>query len=430
MANGKKNKKKIIIFSVIGLVVVILALVVFLGSKKENVVPVQTEKIGRRTVTQMVNASGKIQPEKLVKINAEVSGEITDLPVKEGDKVKRGDLLIRIKPDQYQAQVDRAEAGLSSARASLNLQKANLDKAVSEFKRAEELYSKNLLSEQEFITAKTALSTTKSQNESAQAGVRQAEASLRDARESLAKTAIYAPMNGTVSQLLSELGERVSGSSFTQGTHIMTVADLTAMEARVDVGENDIVLISIGDTARITIDAFPDQKFNGIVYEIANTATSRGLGTQDEVTNFQVKIRVLNKEVSLRPGMSMTADIETETKVNVLSVPIQSVTTRAPKEKAKEGEKPKEDENPSEGGGLSLNEKPIECIFVVEDGKAKMIPVKRGINDEGYVEILQGAVDSAEVISGTYKAINRDLEDGSIVKVENTGKKFAMSRPN
>ncbi len=430
MANGKKNKKKIIIFSLIGLVVVILALVVFLGSKKENVVTVQTEKIGRRTITQMVNASGKIQPEKLVKINAEVSGEITALPVKEGDNVRRGDLLIRIKPDQYQAQVDRAEAGLSSARASLNLQKANLEKAVSEFKRAEELYSKNLLSEQEFITAKTALSTTKSQNESAQAGVRQAEASLRDARESLAKTAIYAPMNGTVSQLLSELGERVSGSSFTQGTHIMTVADLTAMEARVDVGENDIVTISIGDTARITIDAFPDRKFNGMVYEIANTATSRGLGTQDEVTNFQVKIRVLNKEASLRPGMSMTADIETETKVNVLSVPIQSVTTRAPKEKEKEGEKPKEGDNPAEGGGLSLNEKPIECIFIVEEGKAKMIPVKRGINDEGYVEILEGATEEAEVISGTYKAINRDLQDGSIVKVENTSKKFAMSKPN
>lgn len=430
MANGKRNKKKIIIFSLIGLVVVILALVVFLGSKKENVVTVQTEKIGLRTVTQTVNASGKIQPERMVKINAEVSGEITDLPVKEGDHVKRGDLLIRIKPDQYQAQVDRAEAGLSSAKASLSLQKANLEKAISEFKRAEELYAKNLLSEQEFITAKTALNTSKAQNESAQAGVRQAEASLRDARESLAKTAIYAPMNGTVSQLLSELGERVSGSSFTQGTHIMTVADLTAMEARVDVGENDIVLISIGDTARITIDAFPDRKFNGVVYEIANTATSKGLGTQDEVTNFQVKIRVLNKEASLRPGMSMTADIETETKANVLSVPIQSVTTRAPKDKPKEGEEPKEEASPETGGGLSLNEKPIECIFVVEDGKAKMVPVKRGINDEGYVEILEGAVEGAEVISGSYKAINRDLEDGSIVKVENSGKKFAMSKPN
>jgi len=426
MANGKKNKKKIFIFSGIGVVAVILILVVALGSKKENIVTVQTEKIGRRTITQVVNASGKIQPETMVKINAEVSGEIIALPVKEGDRVRKGELLVRIKPDQYQAQVDRAEAGLASARASLSLQKANLEKVESEYKRAVELYQKSLLSEQEFIAAKTSLNVAKSQYESAQAGVRQAEASLRDARESLAKTSIYAPMNGTISQLLSEVGERVSGSSFMQGTHIMTVADLNSMEARVDVGENDIVLISIGDTARITIDAFPDRKFVGVVYEIANTATSKGLGTQDEVTNFQVKIRVLNRDVPLRPGMSMTADIETETKHNVLAVPIQSVTTRAPK--------PKGEAKPAEGGegeqgnqGFAMNEKPIECIFVVENGKAKMVPVKRGINDEGYVEIVEGAVEGAEVVSGSYKAINRDLEDGSVVKVENQTKRFAMA---
>jgi HlyD family secretion protein len=419
MANGKKNKKKIFIFSGIGVVAIILILVVVLGGKKENIVTVQTEKIGRRTITQIVNASGKIQPETMVKINAEVSGEITSLPVKEGDKVKKGDLLVRIKPDQYQAQVDRAEAGLSSARA-------NLEKAESEFKRAEELYQKSLLSDQEFIAAKTLLHSAKAQFESAQAGVRQAEASLRDARESLAKTSIYAPMNGTISQLLSELGERVSGSSFMQGTQIMTVADLNAMEARVEVGENDIILISIGDTARITIDAFPDRKFTGVVYEIANTATSKGVGTQDEVTNFQVKIRVLNKDVPLRPGMSMTADVETETKHNILAVPIQSVTTRSPKPKA--GEKQAENSEGQTGGpGLAMNEKPIECIFVVENGKAKMVPVKRGINDEGYVEIVSGVEEGAEVVSGSYKAINRDLEDGSIVKVENQSKRFAMA---
>lgn len=425
MANGKKNKKKIFIFSGIGAVVIILILVIVLGSRKENVIPVQTEKIGRRTITQIVNASGKIQPETMVKINAEVSGEITALPVKEGDQVKKGDLLVRIKPDQYQAQVDRAEAGLASSRASLNLQKANLEKVESEFKRAQELYQKNLLSDQEFIAAKTAMSVAKAQYETAQAGVRQSEASLRDARESLAKTVIYAPMNGTVSQLLSELGERVSGSSFTQGTQIMTVADLSAMEARVDVGENDIITISIGDTARLSIDAFPDRKFNGIVYEIANTATSRGLGTQDEVTNFQVKIRVKNKEASLRPGMSMTADIETATKKNVLSVPIQSVTTRSPKPKTEET---KEADAPPQSA-FSKNEKPVECIFIVENNKAKMVPVKRGINDEGYVELLEGATEEAEVISGTYKAINRDLEEGSIVKIDNQSKKFSVMKP-
>lgn len=428
MANGKKNKKKLFIFSGIGVVAIILVLVVVLGSKKENIVTVQTEKVARRTITQIVNASGKIQPETMVKINAEVSGEITSLPVKEGDKVRRGDLLVRIKPDQYQAQVDRAEAGLQSARATMNLQKANLEKAESEFKRATELFDKKLLSDQEFIAAKTSFNAAKSQYDASQAGVQQSQASLRDAKESLAKTTIYAPMNGTVSQLLSELGERVSGSSFTQGTQIMTVADLSMMEARVDVGENDIITISIGDTARITIDAYPDRKFVGIVYEIANTATSKGLGTQEEVTNFQVKIRVLNKDVSLRPGMSMTADIETETKTNVIAVPIQSVTTRAPKQK--EGEKPSGDEGKEKNpqGGLSTNEKPIECIFIVENGKAKMVPVKRGINDEGYVELIDDSVMENEVVSGSYKAINRDLEDGTVVKVENTSAKFAMGK--
>ncbi len=427
MANGKKNKKKIFIFSGIGVIAVILILVVVLGSKKENIVTVQTEKVTRRTITQVVNASGKIQPETMVKINAEVSGEITDLPVKEGDKVKRGTLLVRIKPDQYQAQVDRAEAGLLSNRANLNLQKSLLEKAESEYKRAQELFEKKLLSDQEYIAIKTTYNTTKSQLESAQAGVQQAMASLRDAKESLAKTTIYSPMNGTVSQLLSELGERVSGSSFTQGTQIMTVADLSMMEARVDVGENDIITISIGDTARITIDAYPDRKFVGRVYEIANTATSRGLGTQEEVTNFEVKIRILNKDVDLRPGMSMTADIETATKKNVIAVPIQSVTTRAPK--PKEGEKPDEEEQRPAGasGGLSRNEKPVECVFIVENGKAKMVPVKRGINDDAYAEIMSGLSEDAEVVSGSYKAINRELEDETVVKIENSGK-FAMGK--
>ena len=425
MANGKKNKKKILIFGGIGLLVIILVLVVVLGAKKENIVVVQTEKIAKRTITQVVNASGKIQPETQVKINAEVSGEITVLPVKEGARVKKGELLVRIKPDQYQAQVDRAEAGLQSARANLSLQKANLDKAESEFKRAEELYGKKLLSAQEFIAAKTSFHSAKSQYESAQAGVRQSEASFRDAKESLNKTSIYSPMNGTVSQLISELGERVSGSGFTQGTQIMTVADLSMMEARVDVGENDIINISIGDTARITIDAFPDKKFVGVVYEIANTAKSKGLGTQDEVTNFEVKIRILNKEIPLRPGMSMTADIETETKHNVFAVPIQSVTTRAPK---KEGEKPKEGQSEGNGPGLATNDKPVECVFVVENGKVKMMPVKRGINDEGYCEISTGVSEGLDVVSGSYKAINRDLEDGVTVKVENAGSKFASSK--
>ncbi|MFA6541218.1 MAG: efflux RND transporter periplasmic adaptor subunit [Bacteroidota bacterium] len=426
-SNGKKNKKKIYIFSGLGAVAVILILVVVLGSKRENIVTVQTEKAAKRTITQIVNASGKIQPETSVKINAEVSGEITSLPVKEGDRVKKGELLVRIKPDQYQAQVDRAEAGLTSAKASLALQKANLDKAQSEFDRADGLYEKKLLSDQEYITTKTSLSVAKSQYASANAGVSQAQASLRDAKESLSKTAIFAPMNGTVSQLLSELGERVSGSSFTQGTQIMTVADLSMMEARVDVGENDVVLISIGDTARIQVDAYPNRKFRGTVYEIANTAKTTGIGTQEEVTNFEVKIRIVDKDVEFRPGMSMTADIETETRKNVLSIPIQCVTTRAPKQEEKKSEEKKDAQATAPGFGSA--EKAIEVVFAVDNGKVKMIPVKRGINDDGYVEIVSGLKGEEEIVSGSYKAINRDLEDGTVVKIENSPKKFSMGNP-
>ena len=429
---GMKSRKKLFIFSGIGVVIIALVLIVLLGSKRENVVTVQTEKAQRKSITQIVTASGKIQPETKVKINAEVSGEIIELPVKEGQHVRRGELLVRIKPDQYQAGVDRSEAVLASAKAGLALNSANLEKSKSEFKRAEELFQKKLMSDQEFIAAKTSYQVAKSQYESAKAGVAQAQASLKDSKESLAKTSVYSPMIGIVSQLISELGERVSGSSFMQGTEIMTVADLAMMEARVDIGENDVVLISIGDTARIQVDAYPDRKLKGIVSEIANTAKTKGLGSQDEVTNFEVRIRVLDKDVSLRPGMSMSADIETETRLNVLAVPIQSVTTRTPKMKegAKTDSAAKDQKDAAavdtKGSSMMMQEKPIEVVFVVENGKVKQVPVKRGISDETTVEIMDGISESVEIVSGSYKAINRELEDGVAVKVDNTQKRMGM----
>ncbi len=423
---SKKSKKKIYLFSGIGAVVLILVLVVVFGGNKEKIISVQTEKIQRKTITQKVAASGKIQPETMVKINAEVSGEITELPVKEGEKVKRGDLLVRIKADQYLAQVERSNAALSSAKANLTLQSATLEKVQSEFSRANEMYQKKLISEQEFITAKTNSSVAQAQYESARAGVAQAEASLKDAKESLAKTTIYAPMDGTISALKSELGERVSGSSFTQGTEIMTVADLAKMEARVNVGENDIVLISVGDTARITVDAYQEKKLKGIVYEIANTATTKGLGTQEEVTNFEVKIRVLDKNITLLPGMSMTADIETETRANVLAVPIQSVTIRASKDEKKEESSNKNSEEKS--NNKKKSDKPTEVVFLNDNGKAKMISVERGISDDEYVEITKGLEEGKEVVSGGYKAISRELEDGTVLKIDNEEKKFGMKK--
>jgi len=407
--NGKKKtRKRIIIIGVAGLVLATLALVLFLGSKRETVLPVQAEEVARRTITQVVTATGKIQPEIMVKITPEVSGEIIDLPVREGQKVSRGDLLVKIKPDTYIAQRDQAAAGLLQA-------KATLSRTEPEYERVASLYDKGLVSKAEYDQAKA-------QYESSKASMAQAEATLNRANEDLLKTTIRSPMNGTVSQLNSELGERVLGTSMMQGTDIMTIADLSRMEARVEVSENDVILVSVGDTARIEVDAFPDKKVNAVVYEIANTATTRGLGTQEEVTNFEVKIRVLGQDLDLRPGMSMTADVETETRADVLSVPIQSVTTRMPKqEQAPEGEDGQSGRvvQASNGGQAKGNGPKLqEIVFVVEDGTAKAIPVKRGISDDSHVEITEGVEEGMKVVSGSYRAINRDLEDGAKVRIQ------------
>ena len=410
-SNGKRSKKKVIIFSIAGVVLIALTLLVILGNKREPVFTVQTEKVERRTVTQTVTATGKISPEIQVNITPEVSGEITTLPVKEGMRVKKGDLLIKIKPDIYAAQRDRAAAELTSTKASLQ-------KSESEYKRAKELFTKGLISSAELEQANTGYEVAKGQ-------YAQSEATLKQSDENLFKTTIYSPMEGTVSQLLVELGERVLGTSQFQGTNVMTVADLSRMEARVDVGENDIVLISIGDTARIDVDAVKGRKLTGVVYEIGNAAKTKGLGTQEEVTNFVVKIRILDKDVLLRPGMSMTATVETETKNNVLAVPIQSVTTRTPG-KTKMGEKKESDE----GDDMAANdskikqkvEKPKEVVFIIENNVAKMVVVNRGISDDSYTEITGGLDPGKEVVSGSYKAINRELDDGVKVKVENTKK--------
>ncbi|MCC6397984.1 MAG: efflux RND transporter periplasmic adaptor subunit [Bacteroidetes bacterium] len=415
--NGKKSKKKIIIFSIIGLLVIALGLVVFLGSRKEPVTTVQVEKVAARTLTQVVTATGKIQPEVQVKITPEVSGEIVTLPVKEGQRVKKGDLLMKIKPDFYVAQRDQYAAGLLQTKASLS-------KSEPEFRRVETLFKKGLASESEFDQARAAYEASK-------AAFAQASASLDQANESLRKTTILSPMDGTVSQLNSELGERVLGTVQFQGTDVMTIADLSRMEARVDVSENDVVLVSIGDTARIEVDAFPERKVNAVVYEIANTAKSTGAGTQEEVTNFEVKMRIVGSEIQLRPGMSMTADIETETKHNVLTVPIQSVTTRMPKMEIKEGEGDGQRGAvlaSTNGGKRKEENKAKEIVFVVENGVAKAVPVRRGISDDNYTEILEGVSDSVQVVSGSYKAINRELEDGSKVRIEEA-KKPGMKKP-
>jgi HlyD family secretion protein len=421
MANGKKkSKKKLFIFGGIGLLVLVLLIVAFVGGNKEEIVSVQTEKVEKRTITQTVAATGKINPEFKVVITPEVTGEIVELPVKEGDFVKKGQLLIRIKGDQYQAQKQRLEANLLSAQANLKMREAELTKVELDYNRVQELHTKGLASDSELEAAKSNYLTTKASYEVAEANVLQSKASLRETLETLYKTTITSPMDGIVTKLNVELGERVLGSGFSQGTDIMTVSDLRNIEAVVDVDENDVVLVSIGDTAKIQVDAFKDLEFVGIVSEIGNSANTTGFGTQNEVVNFEVKIKLIDPKNSLRPGMSCTADIETETIENVLSVPIQSVTTR-------EGG-PSDGQMPEGGEGEEFQQvkevkkekisKVKEIVFLVKNGKAKKVEVETGLSDDNFIAILSGLEGGEDVVSGSYKAISRELNDGLQVRVE------------
>jgi len=370
-----------------------------------------------------------------VVIAPEVSGEIVDLPVKEGQQVKKGDVLVRIKPDNYLAQRRSAEATYQSALANSNLARANLDKAQFEFKRIQQLFESKLVSESQFEEAKTALAVAQASFETSTHQVEQARAALARAEDDLAKTTIVAPMDGTVTRLRCQKGERVVGTALMAGTEIMTLANLDDMEARVEVGEVDIVLIALGQHARLEVDAFRDRQFHGTVTEIANAAKGLGSGSaaaaaasaQQEATKFEVKIRIQEKE-AFRPGMSVTAEIETRFRTNVLTVPIQSVTTRPPKKPETQPGSPNHASansprassgNPAGAEGSrkpAEAAKPIEVVFVVEGDRVKMVPVKRGISDDRWVEIVEGLQEGQEVVSGGYKAINRDLQDGSKIK--------------
>lgn len=417
--NKKKNRKKVVILSVIGLLVVVFIVLAILGTKKEEIVVVQTEIVGKKNITQTVTATGKIDPEFKVVITPEVSGEIVYLPVKEGQKVKKGDLLLRIKQDQYIAQRDRAVANLQSAKANLAIQKIQLQKIESDYNRVQELFRKGLSSEAELEAIKAQYETARAQVLAAESSVQQMEAAVKEASENLAKTVITSPMDGIVSQLNVKVGERVLGTGFTQGSNLMTIADLSKMVAVVDVDENDVVLISIGDTARVKVDAFPGKVFKGIVYEIGNTAKAKGLGTQEEVVNFEIKIRILNADVELKPGMSCNAEIMTETRENVVAVPIQSVTIRGAEAISSQENKSEDEMVTIEKKKEEVDKKALEGVFIIENGKAKFVKVKTGISDDTYIEIIDGLKGGEEVVTGTYRAISRELKDGSKVRVEN-----------
>lgn len=451
MANPKK-RKKILIFSVIGLALIALTAGAILR-KREVIIAVQSEKVARRNLTEIVVANGKIQPVIQVKISPEVSGEIIELPVKEGQFVKKGDLILKIKPDFYVASRNQAEANYKSSLAGEATAEANLHKAEAEYRRNQDLFSHKLVSASIFDEIKAAYEVAQAQCNSSTHQVEMAKASLDSTEDQLSKTTMVSPLTGTVTKLNSELGERVLGTVQNVGTEVMTISDLNEMEARVDIGEIDVVLIAPGQNVRLEVDAYKDRKFTGAVTEIANSSGAAGLAglssggsSQQEATKFGVKIRIKEKEL-FRPGMSVTAEIETRYRTNALTVPIASVTTRLPKEK-KAGEGKAElatnststnsiaaktnavaastnavaldsnsGTNSSKGDKKSKEAaKPIEVVFLVDTDHAKMVPVKIGISDDSYWEILEGLKEGDEVVSGGYRAIGRDLEDGKKIK--------------
>lgn len=431
----RSRRKRTIILGSIALLVLWIVVATIWG-KREKPIPVTTEKAIRKTIVQTVSATGKIQPEVEVKISPEVAGEIIELPVVDGMAVKKGDLLLKIKPDSYKALVEQQQAAISAAK-SMNLQaKATLLKSEQDLKRAQDLFAKRMISESEFTSAQAARDVASSTYESTVHEIERAEAGSSQARDALSKTTIYSPINGTVTVLNSKQGERVVATNQFAGTEVLRVADLSSMEARVDVNENDVVNVKVGDKAVVTIDAYGERKFHGTVVQIANTGKTTGSGTQEEVTNFEVKTHIEDNDVKLRPGLSCTAEIQTNMVSDVVAVPMQSVTIRTgdsnlspeqiEKRKQKQVESDKGD-NAAEFTNQKLEkktekedrEKVSKGVFTMgRDGKAHWVKVTTGIADDTYMEIKNGVQAGDDVISGSYSAISRKLKDGAKVVID------------
>ena len=435
MAAGKRSRKKLYWFIGIALVVVIAIVAMAGGRKKEKPIPITTDKAFKTNITQVVTATGKIQPEIEVKIAPEVSGEIIEIPVKEGQVVRRGQLLLRIKPDSYRAQVESQQAALNGARASSVRNRAELEQAETEYRRVQKLYDGGLTSSSARDAAKTAYDGAKAALEGARFQIQQAEGALRQINEALSKTVIYSPTDGSISSLTSRVGERVVGTSQFAGTEVMRIANLDNMEARVNVNENDVVDVKVGDHARIMIDAYPDREVRGVVREIASTALTRNAGTQEEVTNFEVKISIPDRTLRLRPGMSATADVETATVQSVIAVPIQSVTVRSTESdlspEEQERQRVQEQAREKSDNRADVTNEALEkqkeraqrlklqrVVFIKQGEKVKMQKVETGIADNTFIEIKSGVKAGDEVVSGSYTAISRRLKDGAKVAIE------------
>jgi len=468
MAKKKKSSTRriVILLGVLVILVVIIGAVVSMTGiigPRERVTEVEITKAKIRTVTQVVTASGKVQPEIEVSISPDVPGEIIELPIHEGDRVTKGMLLVSINPDFYVAQVKQAKASVLQSKAGAAQARASLLNAELEEKRQRKLYDAKAVSESDYLTAKTLYETAKAGFESAQYSVEISEARLDESQDQLDKTKIYSPMDGTVSILNVELGERVVGTSQFTGTEMMRIAELNRMELEVDVNENDVVNVAVGDSATIEVDAYPERSFRGVVTEIANSARIQGAGSQEQVTNFPVKIRILDphntefsgvgvgdvvasnempteqpETPSFRPGMSGTVDVFTKTVDAAITVPIQAVTVRDFNELRKERLEKERRKNRKTAASSDENETTESLagtivdadsesdldkedlrrvVFLMEDGKARMVEVTTGISDDTNIVLKSGVTEGQSVITGPYRAVSRTLKpDGTVKK--------------
>lgn len=415
-----KKKKRIGLWITIGiLLIIIIGVAVTMSGKKNDVITVTTSKITKRNITQTVSAIGKIQPETEVKISSQVSGEISFLGVKEGDTVKQGQLLVRIKPDIIDAQLKQMRAAADASKMDINITDAERERAESDMKRIAELYKKEFISKQEFESAKATASRAISSHQAALSRYQQSLAALNQVEREQDRASIFSPISGVITMLSIELGEKVVGTGMMAGTELMRVSDLSVMNAVIDVDENDIVMVKKGDSAFIEIDALADTKFLGTVFEIGHSAKLSQLGTQDQITNFEVKIRLIDRDFRLRPGMSCNVDISTETKYNVIAVPLQAVTVRDSKMEAR----PDIDAGDAPGGNGEEKtnkkiERPPSVVFIKDNMKAKMVKVETGISDKGFIEIISGLNESDVIISGSYLAVSKDLTNGAAIKID------------
>ena len=407
------NKK--VIYIIVGVMIIgIIALIAVSKSKNKNKgTEVEIEAVSSKTIIETVSATGKIQPESEVKISSEVSGEIIFLPIKEGDQVKRGQILARVNPELYTSAYNRVTASMSTSKAGLSQAEAQLREAKANYDRNKTLFDKGVISKAEFERAIGSYESAKANRESAFYNVQSANASVSEARESLGRTTIYAPADGTISLLNTELGERVVGTQQMTGTEIMRIANLDQMEVEVDVNENDIIKISIGDEANIEVDAYLKKTFKGEVTAISNASS---LATSaDQVTNFKVKVRILRDSYKdllegkapnyspFRPGMTATVDIITRKKENVLAVPISAVVV-----KSDTSANAKLDE-------INVSKEKFECVFVEEKGKAKIKIIKTGIQDDSNIEVKTGLKKGEKIIIGPYSTVTKELKSGDKV---------------